>query len=77
MKGVVGSRLYDWAFLASIEGVLEHVEGLSDEEKVDFVFDERRELDACIPAFYRAKNDCRKTQFRAVLVPLFSLRTNG
>jgi hypothetical protein len=64
MKGVVGSRLYDWAFLGAIEGVLEHVESLNNGETVDFIFDDRNELNTCIPAFYWLKEAGLRSFYR-------------
>jgi hypothetical protein len=64
MKGVAGSRPYDWAFLTAIEVVLEHVERLNNGETVDFIFDHRNELRACIPAFYRIKEGGFKSCYR-------------
>jgi hypothetical protein len=64
MKSAVGSRPYDWAFLGAIDEVLEHVESLKSGEKVDFVFDHRNELKACIPAFYDIKEAGFKSCYR-------------
>jgi hypothetical protein len=64
MRGVVGSRPYDWAFLGAIDVVLEHVESLKSGEKVDFIFDHRNELKACIPAFYDIKETGFKSCYR-------------
>ena len=52
-KGQVGAKVYDWGFLAATSGVLQHLGDTAPDEgeKVDFVFDERRELRACIDMF--------------------------
>jgi hypothetical protein len=48
-KGIVGTRAYDWGFLTATSGVLTFVQDtLKATEKVDFIFDERQELKACI-----------------------------
>ena len=55
MKGIAGTRPYDWVFRAATETVLKTVEQFHPGEKVDFTFDDRNELKACIPAFYQQK----------------------
>ncbi len=48
-KGRVGTRVYDWGFLTATSGVLQYMDDEQPgDEKVDFVFDERGELPACI-----------------------------
>lgn len=54
---VMGARFYDWGFLASTKGVLQYVHHAYPGERVDFVFDERTELRACIQAYYEMKAD--------------------
>lgn len=48
-QGMVGTRVYDWGFLTATSGLLQY---LDDEhpgdEKIDFVFDECSQLNACI-----------------------------
>lgn len=56
-KGVLGTRAYDWGFGTATTGVLDYLEAeYPDNEKVDFVFDERSELRACISTYYETKN---------------------
>ena len=52
---IMGARFYDWAFLAATKGVLQYVNHAFPGEKVDFVFDERTELRACIHAYYEMR----------------------
>lgn len=54
-KGLLGSRIYDWAFGGVIKLVLEHMQAQPLDEKVDFVFDARNELRANIENFNRMK----------------------
>lgn len=55
-KGRVGTRVYDWGFLTVTTGVLQYLdEEHPGDEKVDFVFDQRTELTACIEHFNWAK----------------------
>jgi len=55
-KGVLGTRAYDWGFGTATTGVLDYLESeYPDNEKVDFVFDERGELRACISMYYETK----------------------
>jgi hypothetical protein len=63
-KSVVGSRPYDWTFLTAVETVLWHVEKSKAVDEVDFVFDHRNELDACIQAFYRMKREQYRSFYR-------------
>ena len=57
-KGMIGTRAYDWGFNTVTSGVLQYVDSYSPgDEKVDFVFDERRELAACIQMFDQMKTD--------------------
>jgi hypothetical protein len=54
-KGLVGTRIYDWAFAGVTLAVLQHMAPLPSEEKVDFVFDHRKELRANIENFNNMK----------------------
>lgn len=55
-KGMIGSRAYDWGFNTVTSGVLRYVDECAPgDEKVDFVFDERSELDGCIQMFNQMK----------------------
>jgi hypothetical protein len=54
-KGLLGTRIYDWAFAGVTQAVLQHMAPLPTEEKVDFVFDHRNELRANIELFYDMK----------------------
>jgi hypothetical protein len=54
-KGLLGTRIYDWAFAGITQAVLQHMAPLPPEEKVDFVFDHRNELRANIENFYEMK----------------------
>jgi hypothetical protein len=55
-KGMIGSRVYDWAFLTAISGVLQCMSKLKVDYAVDFIFDERRELSACIGIYDEMKS---------------------
>jgi hypothetical protein len=54
-KGLLGSRIYDWAFGGAVKLVLEHMHDQPLDEKVDFVFDLRNELRANIDNFNAMK----------------------
>ena len=54
---LMGLRYYDWAFLAATKGVLEYVNRHFSNEKVDFVFDYRKELRACISTYYQMRDE--------------------
>jgi hypothetical protein len=55
-KGMMGSRIYDWAFIHAVMGALRYLDThIPADEKVDFIFDERSELKQCIPFFYEWK----------------------
>lgn len=54
-KGLVGTRIYDWAFAAAVKLVLQHMQDQPLDEKVDFVFDVRTELRANIDTFNAMK----------------------
>ncbi len=52
-KGLVGSRVYDYAFIIAVKYVLWWAEAtFSEGEKVDFIFEKRRELQPCIDQLY-------------------------
>ncbi|MGC2473178.1 MAG: DUF3800 domain-containing protein [Candidatus Sulfotelmatobacter sp.] len=55
-KGMIGSRVYDWGFLTAISGVLQYMSKLKVDYTVDFIFDERSELSACIGIYNEMKN---------------------
>jgi len=56
-RKTMGTRVYDWGFLAATSGVLQYMENnLKTDEKVDFVFDERSELKACISTYNEMKS---------------------
>lgn len=63
-KGQVGTRPYDWGFLTATSGVLQYIRDVHPKEKVDFIFDERRELPPCISMFNDLKSmeDCPWTE---------------
>jgi hypothetical protein len=52
----MGTQIYDWAFLTATSGVLQYAEMVNLGEKVDFVFDRRTELNACIPTYNEMKS---------------------
>ena len=57
-KGVMGTRVYDWGFLTATTGVLQYLDDKHPgDEKVDFVFDQRSELDACIQHYNWSKTN--------------------
>ena len=52
-KGMIGSRIYDWAFVFATRYVLLWVDSAFPEgEKVDFIFEKRRELPLCLDHLY-------------------------
>jgi len=65
-RKVIGSRIYDWAFGAATSLVLGYMKKSTPEgEKVDFIFDERTELRACINLF----NEVKQNAYFAYLAP--------
>lgn len=56
-RGFLGSRVYDWGFLTATSGVLQYLDTRYPEnnDAVDFIFDERTELRACIDIYNRMK----------------------
>ena len=54
-KGMMGARPYDWGFLTATSGVLQWMRKLKVEYTVDFVFDKRNELRACIDTYYEMR----------------------
>ena len=64
MRGVAGTRPYDWVFRATTETVLEYIGAFHPSEKVDFTFDNRNELKVCIPYFYERKKDALISCYR-------------
>jgi hypothetical protein len=64
-KGMFGSRIYDWAFITAIKGVIDFLDYRdAGEDKVDFIFDCRQELKECIPFFYDLKNKASSSSYR-------------
>lgn len=55
-RKVMGTRIYDWGFLTVTSAVMQHLRRWELQEKVDFVFDQRTELSACIEMFNHMKN---------------------
>jgi hypothetical protein len=52
-KGILGPRVYDWAFINTVMYVLGFVEGSCPHgETVDFTFENRREFDLCRVEFF-------------------------
>lgn len=52
-KSLIGTRIYDWAFIHTVVNVLEWVdENFPDGEKVDFIFENRNELKLCRKKLY-------------------------
>jgi hypothetical protein len=57
-RGYVGARVYDWGFLTATSGVLQHLDSKHPgSDLVDFIFDSRTELRACIEIYDRMKAD--------------------
>jgi len=57
-KGMQGSRPYDWGFGAATSGVVQWVDAkFSGDDKVDFIFDDRPELESCIEVYNLARNN--------------------
>jgi hypothetical protein len=54
-KGMMGARAYDWGFLTATSGVLQMMSKLQREHRVDFIFDQRNELRACINTYDELK----------------------
>ncbi len=55
-RGIMGTRVYDWGFLTATSGVLQYADVYDPgDEKVDFVFDARTELSACIGIYNEMK----------------------
>ena len=54
-KKSVGSRTYDWAFMTATSGILQWAKDRHPNATVDFIFDERRELEQCIARFIELK----------------------
>jgi len=54
-RKIMGTRIYDWGFLTATSGVLQYVERVYPCETVDFVFDQRNELSACIATYNEMK----------------------
>jgi hypothetical protein len=63
-KKQMGMRPYDWGFVSVVNCVLWHLHESGVEDKVDFIFDNRGELSACIPIFYELKNDSTLIQWQ-------------
>ena len=60
-KGLMTTRMYDWAFMALVPTVLwDQLENLHRSDKVDFVFDGCNELRACQESYARRKLDFPK-----------------
>jgi hypothetical protein len=55
-RKMVGIRTYDWGFLTATGGVLQYLGWIHPNESVDFIFDERSELPACIATYYELKS---------------------
>jgi len=54
-KGRVGTRPWDWCFLAMTSGVLQYVLDERVKDKVDFIFDENSHFRACRETYYDMK----------------------
>jgi hypothetical protein len=55
-RKVTGTRIYDWGFLTATSGILQYMKRVHPSEKVDFVFDRRNELNACIGTYNEMKS---------------------
>jgi Protein of unknown function (DUF3800) len=56
LKGIVGSRVYDWGFFGATKIALQFLaENDAGNDKVDFVFDQRSELKSCISMYAFSK----------------------
>ena len=52
-KGLIGTRIYDYAFIHTVKYVLWWVDkNFAEGEKVDFIFEKRRKLQLCIDKLY-------------------------
>jgi hypothetical protein len=58
-RKVMGSRFYDWGFLAATKAVLQYMRKIHPGEQVDFIFDERNELTTCIAAYHEWKQNAQ------------------
>ena len=55
-RGLLGSRVYDWGFLTATSGVLQYLDTkYPGSDTVDFIFDDRTELRACINIYNQTK----------------------
>lgn len=70
-KGVMGTRAYDWGFLTAVHGVLQYMSGLHADYTVDFAFDCRSELPACINVYneLKCRGDLPNMDHAGVCVP--------
>src|SRR6266487_4807420 len=58
LSKLMGTRIYDWAFIAIVTYVLgDHLDRGENSEKVDFVFDGCSELRACIESYEETRNN--------------------
>jgi len=58
-RKVMGARFYDWGFLAAVKAVLQYMRKVQPGEQVDFMFDERTELTACIAEYHELKQNAQ------------------
>jgi hypothetical protein len=58
-RKVMGSRFYDWGFLAAVKAVLQYMQKVHPSEQVNFIFDERNELTACIASYHEWKQNAQ------------------
>ena len=57
LKKWMGTRVYDWAFMALVPKVIIDLLERGERSKVDFVFDGCSELRACIESYERQRNE--------------------
>lgn len=55
LRKFMGSRTYDWAFIAIVQSVLADFLDRRQTEKIDFIFDKCGELRACIESYEQQK----------------------
>jgi hypothetical protein len=56
LRGIVGMRIYDWAFIKTISTVVtDFLDRAGPSDKIDFIFDECKELGACIDSYSEEK----------------------
>jgi hypothetical protein len=71
LRKMVGTRMYDWAFISIVSTILEHSLYLREKEEIDFVFDNCSELRSCISSYENMKPNLplAMQQVAGVIIP--------